>query len=120
MTPASECDLKWEKPDEEGLIAYMCGEKGFTEDRIKNGCKKLVKGRGGATQGRLDSFFKVSHTRRRTGESIILRDLFVRIISQYSSIFYNNTSCFLKGSRRCYPRWCPPNCDLCLIKIRSY
>lgn len=59
VTPASECDLKWEKPDEEGLVAYMCGEKGFGEDRIRNGCKKLLKGRGGATQGRLDSFFKV-------------------------------------------------------------
>jgi len=59
VTPASELDLKWEKPDEEGLVAYMCGEKGFTEDRIRNGCKKLVKARGGATQGRLDSFFKV-------------------------------------------------------------
>jgi len=59
VTPAAECDLKWEKPDEEGLVAYMCGEKGFGEDRIRNGCKKLMKGRGGATQGRLDSFFKV-------------------------------------------------------------
>lgn len=59
VTPATEIELKWEKPDEEGLVAYMCGEKGFTEDRIRNGCKKLVKSRGGATQGRLDSFFKV-------------------------------------------------------------
>jgi len=59
VTPAEECDLKWEKPDEEGLVAYMCGEKGFQEDRIRNACKKLVKARGGATQGRLDSFFKV-------------------------------------------------------------
>ena len=59
VTPASEIDLKWEKPDEEGLVAYMCGEKGFSEDRIRNGCKKLDKARGGSTQGRLDSFFKV-------------------------------------------------------------
>ena len=29
VTPASEIELKWEKPDEEGLVAYMCGEKGF-------------------------------------------------------------------------------------------
>ena len=60
VTPASEIDLKWEKPDEEALVAYMCGEKGFGEERIRNGCKKLIKGRGGATQGRLDSFFKVT------------------------------------------------------------
>ena len=60
VTPASEIELKWEKPDEEALVAYMCGEKGFGEERIRNGCKKLIKGRGGATQGRLDSFFKVT------------------------------------------------------------
>jgi len=59
VTPAEEIDLKWEKPDEEGLVAFMCGEKGFQEERIRNACKKLVKARGGATQGRLDSFFKV-------------------------------------------------------------
>ena len=59
VTPASEIELKWEKPDEDGLVAYMCGEKGFSEDRIRNGCKKLDKARGGSTQGRLDSFFKV-------------------------------------------------------------
>jgi len=59
VTPADQIDLKWEKPDEEELVKYMCGEKGFAEERIRNGCKKLVKARGGATQGRLDSFFKV-------------------------------------------------------------
>ena len=59
VKPATEIDLKWDKPDEEALVAYMCGEKGFAEDRIRNGCKKLDKARGGATQGRLDSFFKV-------------------------------------------------------------
>ena len=37
----------------------MCGEKGFAEDRVRNGAKKLLKGRQGSTQGRLDSFFKV-------------------------------------------------------------
>lgn len=59
VTKASEIDLQWTKPDEEGLVAYMCGEKGFAEDRMRNGCKKLIKARQGATQGRLDSFFKV-------------------------------------------------------------
>ena len=45
VTPAAELDLKWEKPDEEALIKYMCEEKGFAEDRIRNGCKKLTKAR---------------------------------------------------------------------------
>lgn len=59
VAAGSEFDLKWEKPDEDAVVAYMCGEKGFAEDRIRNGCKKLAKCRGNATQGRLDSFFKV-------------------------------------------------------------
>lgn len=59
VTPADKVDLKWEKPDEEGLVKYMVEQKGFQEDRIRNGCKKLLKGRQGSTQGRLDSFFKV-------------------------------------------------------------
>jgi len=59
VASAADIDLKWEKPDEEGLISFMCGEKGFAEDRIRNGAKKLQKARSGTTQGRLDSFFKV-------------------------------------------------------------
>jgi len=55
-------DLKWTEPDEEGLIAYMVTEKGFAEDRIRNGAKKLAKARTTTQQGRLDSFFTVSHT----------------------------------------------------------
>ena len=37
----------------------MAEEKGFAEDRIRNGCKKLQKARKGTTQGRLDSFFTI-------------------------------------------------------------
>lgn len=56
---AEEVELKWNEPNEEELIKYMCEEKGFAEDRIRNGCKKLTKARNTTTQGRLDSFFKV-------------------------------------------------------------
>ena len=31
----------------------------LSEDRIRNGVKKMLKSRQGSTQGRLDSFFKV-------------------------------------------------------------
>jgi len=51
--------LKWTQPDEDGLVAFMCGDKNFNEERIRNGAKKLVKAKSGSTQGRLDSFFKV-------------------------------------------------------------
>jgi flap endonuclease-1 len=55
-------DLKWVAPDEEAVVAYLVGEKGFAEDRIRNGCKKLAKARQTSTQGRLDGFFKVIST----------------------------------------------------------
>jgi len=69
VTPGAECDLKWTEPDMDGLIKYMVTEKGFTEDRIRNGAKKLTKARQGTTQGRLDGFFKVlSTTPKRKAE----------------------------------------------------
>lgn len=56
----NDIELKWQDPDDEGLVAFMCGEKQFNEDRIRNGAKKLAKNRHGSTQGRLDDFFKVT------------------------------------------------------------
>ncbi|XP_019402877.1 PREDICTED: flap endonuclease 1 [Crocodylus porosus] len=53
-------ELKWGEPDEDGLVQFMCGEKQFNEERIRNGIKRLSKSRQGSTQGRLDDFFKVT------------------------------------------------------------
>lgn len=55
-------DLKWTEPDEEALVDYMVNKKNFSEDRIRNGIKKLQKAKQGSTQGRLDSFFSVVST----------------------------------------------------------
>lgn len=66
-------ELKWTEPDEDGLVAYMCGERQFNEDRIRSGAKKLMKAKGTTTQGRLDSFFKVlpsTPTQKRKPEEI--------------------------------------------------
>lgn len=54
--------LKWVEPDEDGLVKYLCGDRGFSEERVRNAAKKLAKARSGATQGRLDSFFTFSTT----------------------------------------------------------
>ncbi|XP_060074188.1 flap endonuclease 1-like [Ylistrum balloti] len=62
VTEPDEIDIKWSEPDEEGLIKFMCEEKNFSEDRMRNGIKKLTKARQGTTQGRLDSFFSVVST----------------------------------------------------------
>ncbi|CAO1442653.1 unnamed protein product [Diamesa serratosioi] len=52
-------ELKWSEPDEEGLVKFLCGDRQFNEDRVRNGAKKILKSKTTATQGRLDSFFKV-------------------------------------------------------------
>ncbi|XP_066998562.2 flap endonuclease 1 isoform X2 [Anabrus simplex] len=59
ITDPEKVELKWTDPDEEGLVRYLCGDKNFNEDRVRNGAKKLSKSRSGTTQGRLDTFFKV-------------------------------------------------------------
>jgi len=59
VADANEIELKWNEPNEDELVKFMCEEKGFNEDRIRNGAKKLAKARKQTTQGRLDSFFKV-------------------------------------------------------------
>lgn len=54
-----QIDLKWSDPDEEGIVQYMCKEKGFNEERMRNGIKKILKSRNTGTQVRLDSFLKL-------------------------------------------------------------
>lgn len=39
-------------------MKFLVEEKGFSEDRVRKGAHKLRKSREGATQGRLDAFFK--------------------------------------------------------------
>ncbi|XP_050671273.1 flap endonuclease 1 [Leptidea sinapis] len=62
VTDATNIELKWTDPDEEGLVKFLCGDKQFNEERVRNGAKKLIKARTGTTQGRLDGFFKISTT----------------------------------------------------------
>ncbi|KAI9004117.1 PIN domain-like protein [Gaertneriomyces semiglobifer] len=52
-----EIELKWEEPDEEGIVGFLVREKNFSEERIRTAVKKLAKLRTTATQGRLDGFF---------------------------------------------------------------
>ncbi|KAH3745722.1 flap endonuclease 1 [Pelomyxa schiedti] len=51
-------DLKWTDPDEEGLINFLVGEKGFSKERIVVAIEKLKKARAQFVQERLDGFFK--------------------------------------------------------------
>lgn len=52
-------ELKWTDPDVEGIVAFLCGEMGFEEKRIRTGCDRMLKSKGKANQGRMESFFSV-------------------------------------------------------------
>lgn len=62
VTDGADLDLKWTDPDEEGIIQFMCKDKGFSEDRMRNGVKKILSAKKAGTQVRLDSFFTVTST----------------------------------------------------------
>lgn len=53
-----ECDFKWEAPNVDGLIDFLVKEKGFNEDRVRNGAARLTKNLKTAQQSRLEGFFK--------------------------------------------------------------
>ena len=57
VTDPTTIDVKWTDPDEEGLLQFLVKEKGFNEERVKNGIAKLKKARNTSVQGRLTSFF---------------------------------------------------------------
>lgn len=52
------CDFKWESPDVEGLVQFLVNDKGFSEDRVRNGAARLQKNLKSAQQSRLEGFFK--------------------------------------------------------------
>ncbi|KAE8220685.1 hypothetical protein CF319_g5821 [Tilletia indica] len=54
-----DLELKWEAPDVEGLVKFLCQDKGFSEDRVRKGAEKLTKSLSQKQQGRLDGFFTV-------------------------------------------------------------
>ncbi|KAI2624439.1 DNA-repair protein rad2 [Xylaria nigripes] len=52
------CDFKWDKPDVEGLVQFLCTDKGFNEDRVRSGAARLEKATKSSQQARLEGFFK--------------------------------------------------------------
>ncbi|KAL2630718.1 hypothetical protein R1flu_015404 [Riccia fluitans] len=61
VTPAEEIpELKWGAPDEEGLKQFLVEENGFNIERVTKGIEKIKNAKNKSSQGRLESFFKVS------------------------------------------------------------
>ena len=57
-----EKQIKWMKPDEDGLKEFLVGSKGFTEQKVDTGLKKLAGAQTKVNQSRLDCFFKSAGT----------------------------------------------------------
>ncbi|KAL3678450.1 hypothetical protein R1sor_021406 [Riccia sorocarpa] len=53
-------ELKWLGPDEEGLKQFLVEENGFNIERVTKGIEKIKSAKNKSSQGRLESFFKVS------------------------------------------------------------
>ncbi len=68
VTPADQVQPapKWGSPDMDGTVAFLCGEKGFSEERIRKALARLDAAKAKATQGRLESFFGPSTVTKST------------------------------------------------------
>lgn len=69
VTEGSSIQLKWTNADEAGVIAFLCGEKGFNEDRIKKALINLAKAKKKTQQKRIDSFFSFKPTTSNSTKS---------------------------------------------------
>ncbi|WWC87096.1 flap endonuclease 1 [Kwoniella dendrophila CBS 6074] len=70
VVKGKDLELEWKAPDTEGLVEFLCRDKGFkykaskltvscSEDRVRAGAAKLAKMLAAKQQGRLDGFFTV-------------------------------------------------------------
>lgn len=48
-------ELQWKNPDQEGIIEFLCGEHGFSEERVSSAIKKIKK--MDSTQKSLEDWF---------------------------------------------------------------
>lgn len=59
VTDATDMKVTWTSPDEDGLLQFLCEEKGFSRERVLGGIERLKKSKGKAQQQRLDGFFTI-------------------------------------------------------------
>ena len=54
---ASLPEFKWSPPDEEALVAFLVGEKSFSEERVRKAVEKMKAAKSKASQNRMEAFF---------------------------------------------------------------
>ncbi|XP_017977573.1 PREDICTED: flap endonuclease 1 isoform X5 [Theobroma cacao] len=57
-TDDEQLEMKWNAPDDEGLITFLVNENGFNGDRVTKAIEKIKAAKNKSSQGRLESFFK--------------------------------------------------------------
>jgi flap endonuclease-1 len=53
----TDMTIQWRKPDLDGMLEFMCDQKGFARQRIENAVKNLIKAKETKRQQRMDQFF---------------------------------------------------------------
>ncbi len=52
-----DVEISWGSPDEEAIVSYLCGERDFSENRVRSTIRRMQKARQKANQTTLDSWF---------------------------------------------------------------
>jgi hypothetical protein len=69
--PTPGIELRWRKPNEKELTAFLVREKGFAPIRAKNICQKLKRAQEEKAQSRIDAFFNRNQPQQqRVSESL--------------------------------------------------
>ena len=53
----SDYSLKWSKPDADKIISFLCGERDFSEDRVRKAVSRMSEASGAKAGGTLESYF---------------------------------------------------------------
>lgn len=59
ITNTENVELKWSAPNEDGIVKFLCGDREFTEERVRAGINKIKIAKATTQQTRIDSFFKI-------------------------------------------------------------
>lgn len=55
----SDYSLKWSKPDEEEVVSFLCGERDFSEGRVRKAVSKMLEvSSSGGPKGTLEAYFE--------------------------------------------------------------
>jgi flap endonuclease-1 len=57
VTPAEDVNVNFGEPDVEGIVQFLCVEKGFGEERGRSAIAKMQTSKSTSVQNRLTSYF---------------------------------------------------------------